>query len=114
MDVREIIATTAAAHLLAGDDAYTRDNGNGYIFVDGNVQVNGLALAILAALKEAGYAVVPTEPTDKMMKAAYDEIGDRWAALNAYGEMLRAAAQEQEKEDDAKESNRRFAGLLSG
>jgi hypothetical protein len=51
------------------------------------------AAAIITALKAAGYAIVPVEPTDEMLEAA-EHVPPLFTPCDTYSAMIRASGKE--------------------
>ena len=70
-DAREVIAADLSKHW------YDYAHANNFVCADW----------IISALNDAGYVIVPKEPTTKMLKAAYDlddvTLQDQWDAMLA-------------------------------
>jgi len=52
--------------------------------------IDGIALICISAIRQAGWAVVPVEPTREMLRAGYDESGGR-AVIGIWEAMLETA-----------------------
>jgi hypothetical protein len=55
-----------------------------------NLTMDDLAADTLAAIRAAGWVVVPVEPTREMLRAGYDESGGR-AVIGIWEAMLETA-----------------------
>ena len=92
-DVVEIVAKALHQHEWGDRFQWAKDNEAGHQYW------RDTATAMIAALAQNGWAVVPVEPTKKMHKAAWDACendmkpGRDWPAFNAkiYRAMLSAA-----------------------
>jgi len=51
----------------------------------------GSVTAVLAAIRKAGWAVVPVEPTDEMFEAGHEEVLGDSGVIATYRAMLAAA-----------------------
>lgn len=83
-DAREIIGRAIADYEHAAgenDVPFERDREDFLIGAD----------AILSALAEAGYVVVPKDPTAKMVRGAVPPLEGREPIRNIYAAMIRAA-----------------------
>jgi hypothetical protein len=69
-----------------------------------NCSADGAAKAALAAIRAAGWAVVPVEPTREMLRAGYEESGGR-AVISIWEAMVETAPGGEAMSEPAKDFN---------
>ena len=98
-DLREVIARAAINALIEGDgtahflEPQRWPNGEYRGEFDGHFDPTAIADAALAAIKQAGFVVVPVEPTARMCVAGADERdnGDGELHRRKYRAMVEAS-----------------------
>jgi hypothetical protein len=80
-DLREVIARGFHEHLSRRDVMQ---------YLDNEEDCDGLADAALAAIKEAGFVVVPAEPTEAMVEAGAKDFGGDLVTTRGASDIYRA------------------------